>query len=38
MQFLKSKGIKTFIIWESDYDEKTFDPIQYITNTLKIDI
>ena len=31
-------GIKTFIIWESDYDEKTFDYIQYINNVLKIDI
>ena len=38
IKYLKSKGIKTFIIWESDYDEKTFDYIQYINNVLKIDI
>lgn len=38
INFLKSKGIKTYIIWESDYNEKSFDYIQYISNVLKINI
>ena len=38
-KYLKENyGIITFVIWESDYDEKTFDYIQYINNVLKIDI
>ena len=34
----KNYGIKTFVIWELDYNPKDFDYINYIKNTLKIDI
>jgi hypothetical protein len=35
---LKNKGIKTYIIWESDFDPKCFDVIDYINNILKIEL
>lgn len=31
-------GIKTFVIWEFDYNEENFDVENYIKNTLKIEI
>ena len=31
-------GIKTYVIWELDYDPKNFDYIDYIKNTLKIEL
>ena len=31
-------GIKTFVIWEFDYNENTFDVENFIKNTLKIDL
>lgn len=34
----KKYGIKTFVIWELDYNPDTFDYINYIKNTLKLDI
>ena len=34
----KNHGIKTFVIWELDYNPNDFDYINYIKNTLKIDI
>ena len=34
----KNYGIKTFVIWELDYNPNDFDYINYIKNTLKIDI
>ena len=34
----KNYGIQTFVIWELDYNPKDFDYINYIKNTLKIDI
>ena len=38
-KYLKEKyGITTYIIWESDYNPKTFDAKQYINNVLKINI
>lgn len=38
IKYLNSKGIKTFIIWEADYDINNFDYINYINNVLKIDL
>ena len=37
LENIKSNGIKVFIIWELDFD-KNFDYVNYIKNTLKIDI
>ena len=34
----KNYGIKTFVIWELDYNPNDFDYINYIKNTLKIEI
>ena len=34
----KNYGIKTFVIWELDYDPNDFDYIEYITETLKIEL
>lgn len=31
-------GIKTFVMWESDFNKKRFDPIDYINNVLKIEL
>lgn len=31
-------GIKTYVIWELDYNPNDFDYINYITNTLKIEL
>lgn len=31
-------GIKTFVIWEFDYNEETFDVEDFIKNTLKIEL
>ena len=35
---LKKYGIKTYVIWELDYNPNDFDYINYITNTLKIEL
>lgn len=35
---LKNKGITTYIIWESDFNPKQFDAINYIYNELKIEL
>lgn len=35
---LSKLGITTYVIWESDYNPKTFDVKQYINNVLKINI
>ena len=34
----KNYGIKTYVIWELDYNPNDFDYINYITNTLKIEL
>ncbi len=34
----KLRNIDTIIMWQLDYDSKTFNPINYITNNLKINI
>ena len=35
---LQKQGIKTYTIWEADYNPKDFDPIQYIITTLEIEL
>lgn len=38
MAELKTLGITTYIIWEADFNPKTFDVIEYIYNILKIEL
>jgi hypothetical protein len=34
----EKRGIQTHIMWQLDYDEKTFNPLEYISNTLNISL